>query len=167
MKYVVNILILSIISFSAYSQDSWDSWNKNYRETDVADLLNFEKTYADSVDQGLIEGKYYMRMDFYRFSAQFTGKKREIPDSIKASIKRVYKEYGNRDYLPLIDEIKYEYQFIIGNDTYWISMQSVLDKPFKTEVKKNDDIYLYCLFLNEHGIKGELYNSFLISEFIK
>ena len=62
-------------SFSAYSQDSWDSWNKNYRETDVADLLNFEKTYADSVDQGLIEGKYYMRMDFYRFSAQFTGKR--------------------------------------------------------------------------------------------
>jgi hypothetical protein len=167
MKLIFNILILFTFSISAYTQDEWDSWNNNYRERNVTDLIKFEKLYADSVDQGLIIGKYYLRMDNYRFSAQFTGKKRDIPDSIKSSMRRVYKVYGNPDYLPIIDALKYEYQFQIDGNTYWISMQSILDKSFKKEVKKDDFVYLYCLFLNEHGLSGELYNTFLISEFRK
>ena len=113
----------------------------------------------------MIEGDYYMRMDSYRFSATYTGEKREIPDSIKASIKRVYKVFGNKEHLAIIDDVKYEYKFNIDGAEYWLSMQSVLDKPFKKEVKKDDTVYLYCLFLNEHGTEGELFNSLLINEF--
>ncbi len=57
-------------------------------------------------------------MDNYRFSASYTGEKREISDSIKASMKRVYKVYGNKEYLPIIDEVRYEYQFNIGDQCF-------------------------------------------------
>ena len=165
MRHIFTLFCFLVIFLSAYSQNDRDTWDKNYNEINVTDLFHFEKLYADSVDHGLIEGKYYMRMDNFRFSALFTGNKRKISDSIKASMIRVYKVYGNHDFLPIIDKVKYEYEFLIDNNTYWISMQSVLDKPFMKEIKKDDNVYLYCLFLNEHGIKGELYNSFLISEF--
>ena len=80
---------------------------------------------------------------------------------------RVFWVYGNPDYLPIIDDIKYEYQFAVDDTTYWISMQSILDKPFKEEIREGDLVYLYCLFLNEHGFDGKLYNAFLVSEFRK
>lgn len=167
MRHIWTILGALIFSHCAGAQSDLDSWNENYQEKNIVDLIKYEKLYADSVDQGMIEGKYYLRMDNYRFSALYTGEKREIPDSIKASMKRVYKVYGNKEYLPIIDEIRYEYQFIIDQSICWISLQSILDKAFKKEVKKDDTIYLYCLFLNEHTFKGQLYNSFLISEFRK
>lgn len=167
MRQILAIIAVLLISQCAFAQNEWDSWNENYQERDIIDLLKFENIYSDSVDKGLIEGKYYLRMDNYRFSAIYTGEKREIPDSIKASMKRVYKVYGNKEYLPIIDQIKNEYQFKIGDSFLWISMQSILDKAFKKEVNKNDRVYLYCLFLNEHTYNGQLYNSFLISEFRK
>ncbi len=147
------------------AQSEWESWNQNYEEKNITDLIKSEKIYADSVDRGLIEGDYYLRMDSYRFSAVYTGEKREIADSIKASIRRVYKVRGNKEHLPIIDDIRYEYRFKIDGVDYWISMQSILDKPFKKEVRKDDTVYLYCLFLNEHGTEGELFNSLLINEF--
>ena len=153
------------ISNKAFAQSEWDSWNERYKEIEIPDLISFEKQYADSVDRGLISGKHYMRMETYRFSAEFTGKQRDISDSIRSSMKRVYKIFGNPDQLHLFDEIKYEYQFRIGKYLFWCSMQSVLDEPFKKEIKKGKSVYLYCLFLNEHNSQGSLINSFLISEF--
>jgi hypothetical protein len=167
MKLIFPLIAVLIISQSAFAQSNWDSWDENYQEKNITDLLKYEKLYADSVDNGLIEGKYYLRMDNYRFPALYTGERREIPDSVNASMKRVYKMYGNIEYLPVIDQVSFEYQFKIDDSLLWISMQSILDKAFKKEVKKNDTIYLYCLFLNEHTFKGQLYNSFLISEFRK
>lgn len=167
MKYFLHVLILTSISLSAYTQNSWDSWNENYIEKNVPDLLILEKLYADSVDKGLIEGKHYSRMSNYRFSAQFTGERRQISDSVKSSMTRVYKLFGNRANLSTIEAVKYEYEFIIANNRYWFAMQLILDKPFKKEIKKNVIVHLYSLYLNEHTSNGTLYNSFLISEFRK
>lgn len=167
MKQIFTLLVVFLISHYAIAQSEWDSWNKNYQEINITELISSEKIYADSVDRGLIEGNYYLRMDSYRFSAVYSGERREIPDSIKASMKRVYTVYGHKEYLRLIDDVRFEYQFMINGEVFWISMQSILDKPFKKEVRKDDTVYLYCLFLNEHGTEGELFNSLLINEFRK
>jgi len=166
MKNILLFFCLIILSLGAFSQNPWDQWDKNYKEVDISELLNFEKAYADSVDRGLIEGKYYARIDKFRFSAYYTGEKREISEETKKSMKNAYKLYAaQRDQLSLLDEVRFEYKFTIDNVDYWFSMQSALDKDFKKEVKKDDEVYLYCLFLNEHQVNGKLTNSFLISEF--
>lgn len=166
-RLINSFIMISFFASFAYSQSDWESWNERYKEINVTNLLSAEELYADSVNKGLIQGMYYLRMDTYRFSAIFTGEKREIVDTIKASMKRVYKVQGNPDFLSIIDKIKYDYQFNIGGEKYWLAVQPNLEKPIKKELKKDDNVYLYCLFLNEHTFKGILYNTFLISEFYK
>ena len=165
MRQVFIYFGILLLSQNAFSQVEGDSWDVNYPERNFRELLKYEKAYADSVDRGLIEGRYYVRMDKYKFPARYTGLKREIPDSIKASIKRVYTLQGNKEYMPVIEKIRYQYQFNIDGVLYWFAMQAVLDKPFKKEIRKDEGVYLYCLFLNEYKENGELFNSFLISEF--
>jgi hypothetical protein len=163
-RFLIFFLVLAI-SNKSFAQSEWDSWNEKYKEIEIPELLRFEKQYADSVDRGLITGKHYTRMETYRFPAKYTGKKREISDSVRSSMKRAYKIFGNPDHLNIFDEIKYEYQFRIGGYIFWCSVQPDLNEPFNKEIKKGKSVYLYCLFLNEHNSHGTLYNSFLISEF--
>jgi len=162
-------IIIALLSISTYSfaQTEWDSWDNNYKEKSISQLISAEKIYADSVEKGLIEGEYYLRMDNYRFPAIYTGEKRKISDDILLSMKRVYKTLGNPEYLSTLDNIKNEYRFIIDGNDYWLAIQPILEKPLKKEMNKNDNIYLYCLYLNEHTIKRELFNTLLISEFKK
>ena len=82
-------------------------------------------------------------------------------------MKRVYKTLGNPEYLSTLDNIKHEYRFIIDGNDYWLPIQPILEKPLKKEINKNEKIYLYCLYLNEHTLKRELYNTLYISEFRK
>ncbi|MHC1776386.1 MAG: hypothetical protein AB9834_13360 [Lentimicrobium sp.] len=163
-KIKIVIALLSIYSYS-YSQTEWDSWNNNYKEKSISQLIINERIYADSVENGLIEGEYYLRMDNYRFQAIYKGEKRKISENVLLSMKRVYKNLGNPEYLSTFDNIKNEYLFAIDGDEYWLPIQPILEKPLKKEINKNEQVYLYCLFLNEHTIKKELYNTLFISEF--
>lgn len=166
-KIIIVFALLSIISSSSFSQSDWDSWDKNYKEISISKLLNSEKIYADSVEKGLIKGEYYLRLDSYRFPAIYTGEKRKILVDVLLSMKRVYELVGNRDYLSTFDNIKSEYKFVIDGNEYWLPIQPILEKLFKKEIMKNEKVYLYCLYLNEHTLKRELYNTLLISEFRK
>ena len=165
-RIVIVLALLSIYSLT-YSQNEWDSWNNNYKEKSITQLIRNERIYADSVENGLIEGEYYLRMDNYRFQATFKGEKRPIPEEILQSMKRVYKAVGQPEYLSTFDKIKHEYLFEIDGNEYWFPIQPILEKPLKKEINKNEKVYLYCLFLNEHTIKKELYNTLFISEFKK
>jgi hypothetical protein len=71
MRFLIPLFFLLTVSSTTYSQTGWESWNENYHEVNVTDLLNYEKIYADSVDRGLIEGGYYMRMETFRFPARY------------------------------------------------------------------------------------------------
>ena len=166
-KRIKLIFIFLAISSVSFSQTEWDSWNKSYKERSISILINYETLYADSVENGLIKGEYYLRMDKYRFGAIFTGEKREIDNNTLLSMKRVYKTFGNPDYLSTFDNIKAEYEFIIEGDNYWLPIQPILEKPLKKEIRKNGYVYLYCLYLNEHTKQRELFNTLLISEFKK
>jgi hypothetical protein len=167
MKIFLQILLFTSISSFTFSQNQWQSWNDNYKTIVFEELIKSELAYAETIEKSDIEEKYYLRMDTYRFMAFYTGGLRPIADSTRTSMKRVYRMLGNRDYLWVIDEIKYEYQFEIEGKNYWFAMQSNLDKAFKKEMKKPGFVYLYCLFLNEHELSGTLHNTFLVSEFIK
>ena len=158
---------LAFISIVSFAQDNWDNWNDTYTEVDPIKIIQLEKQYADSIQSNDVADDYYLRMDTYRFSAQYLSGKRAINESTKKSMARAYKMLGNPDYISLINKLKFEYQFKIGSDTLWFSIQNVLNKSFKKEIKKSDQVYLYCLFLNEFSYDGVLYNSFLISEFYK
>ena len=162
-------IILALISIStiSFAQTEWDSWDKNYKEKSISQLISAERIYADSVENGFIEGEYYLRMDNYRFPAIYTGEKREISDEVLLSMKRVYKTLGNPEYLSTLDNVENEYRFVIDGNAYWLPIQPILEKPLKREMNKNEKIYLYCLYLNEHTLKRELYNILYISEFRK
>lgn len=161
------LILFVLTSLWSYSQEYWDSWNENYTEIDPIEMIKLEFKYADSIRSNDVNDDYFLRMDTYRFSATYLGVKRDIPDSTKQSMSRVYKIFGNPDYLAMIKDLKYEYQFNIGDEIIWIPMQNLLNKAFKKEVNKSDNVYLYCLYLNEHTLDGILFNNFLISEFYK
>jgi hypothetical protein len=165
-KIKIILALLSISTFS-FAQTEWDSWDKNYKEKSISQLISTERIYADSVEKGFIKGEYYLRMDNYRFPAIYTGEKRKISDEVLLSMKRVYKTLGNPDYLSTLDNIKNEYKFVIDGNDFWLPIQPILEKPLKKEMNKNEKIYLYCLYLNEHTVKRELYNTLYISEFRK
>jgi hypothetical protein len=77
MKKMMLIQLLIVFSYTyVYSQDHYAQWNKNYPEKNIIELLAFEQAYSDSVDNGLIRGESYNRMDNMRFYAVFTGKKK-------------------------------------------------------------------------------------------
>ncbi len=167
MRLLIYTLFLLLVTVNVYSQSDWENWDKNYQEIDVGNLLKYEWGYADYVKQGLIDkGKYYLRMDYYLFSAQFTGEKRNVPDDVLASLKRVYKAKGNPEHVSVIDDVKKEYKFIVDSNEYWICILPELDKHFKREVGEEDFVYLYCMFFNEFD-KNKLFNMLLMSEFKK
>jgi hypothetical protein len=167
MKYTVYTLFLLNISILCFSQDEFESWNKRYKKVNITDVLRFETAYADSVDKGLIDGKYYSRFDLYQIEAEYLGEERFIADSIKSSMKNVNKLFGEKEFLPIITNLRKEYLFKIGKDNYWFPIQYVLEKPFQNEIIKHDTVTLYCIFFNEHRWNKALYNTFLISEFRK
>jgi hypothetical protein len=161
---IVGILVFFNTGF-IYSQDNFDTWDKNYPEIDFGSVIEEEQKYADSIESNSTS-QYYSRIDKYRFDAVYTGEKRVVEDSVFKSMKRVFKLYsGNPDVLNEL--VKYEYKFKAGNQEVWFPMQSQLEKPFKKEIKKNETVKLYCMFMNEHGSKKRLFNIFLISEFKK
>jgi hypothetical protein len=158
-------LALFLSSFSLYAQNDFEEWDKNYKEIDLNEIIRQEKLYADTVEKATPEGDSYARMDRYRFPAEFTGEKRELTNIRRSIMKATYKLFGVKDNLNHFDLIKSEYQFNIDGEIYWFAIQPQLEEPFNAEIEKGSIAYLYCLYLNMHTTKNELYNLFLLSEF--
>lgn len=162
MKFVflTSFLLFSISPLSAQDLD------KEFPEVNFHRLLEFEQQHADSIDRNPAAKKYYARVAHYRFSAVFTGEKRPVDATVLASMKRVFKIFvGNPNQLN--EMVKNEYGFQVDDKLLWMPIQFSLEKAFNKELKRGKSAKLYCLFLNEHGLKRQLYNTFLISEFKK
>ena len=158
-------LSIILISFFGNSQDLWEKWDTNYPVINIDTLISNETNYALSVENDTSQTQYYARMANYRLELTYLGEPRPINESSKKSMKNVYKLFGNREHLPIIDKIEYEYKFELNGSIYWLAAQAVLDSALKKELKKGKSAILYCLFLNEHTVDHTLHNSFLISEF--
>jgi hypothetical protein len=167
MRKTLSTILLLFISILCFSQDGYESWDKRYVKANISDVIRFETVYADSVNKGLIDGKYYSRFSLYQIKGEYLGEKRDMADSIKTSMENVNKLFGEKDFLPVITAIKKEYRFRIDGNEYWFPIQNVLEEPFQNEIIKSDTVTLYCIFFNEHRWNGALYNTFLISEFRK
>lgn len=155
-------LLLLLAAFTLGAQD----WDTNYPETNFKRLIQFEKEYADSIQNNPDAVQYYSRLDKYRFTAEYMGESRKIEPEVMTSMKNVFRLFvGSTDQLESL--VKAEYKFRVGEFELWMPIQQQLEKHVKLELQKGDKAKLYCLFMNEHGMDGRLYNTFLISEFIK
>ncbi|MCL2132020.1 MAG: hypothetical protein FWH36_06170 [Lentimicrobiaceae bacterium] len=162
-KLCILFLLLAAYAHGQSDEEYWDKWNTNYPEVDIISILAFEKFYADSVEKNLDIPQYYLRLDKYRFKAEYLGKKRATNKEVVASMKRVFKMFvGNPSQLDGM--IEKEVLFRVGQEDIWMSIQPQILKALKKEVKKGATVTLFCLFLNEHSA-NVLYNTFLISEF--
>jgi hypothetical protein len=162
--FTVLIMTLLASSMLVCGQSQWESWEQNYREVRYAEVLELEKQYADSIEGNEEIVQTYSRIDKYKLRAIYKGETRKIDNEVLASMKRVFKLFiGNPGQLDEI--VKKECLFEIEGQEVWMPIQSVLVKPLKKEVALGDEIILYCMFFNEHGLEGELRNIFFISEF--
>ena len=166
MKKILSILVLVTISLSVNAQheDYWKSWDDNYRTADVIKIVNSETAYADSVNKGLIKGDSYSRISKYKVKGIRAGQQRAISPELKQTIAAVFKVY-NVD-TKFLDMVEYEVLMECDGKQVWMPIQTSLINPFKKEIPKGTESYLYCLFVNAHHQK-ELTNVFIISEFAK
>lgn len=87
-----------------------------------------------------------------------TNERREV-------MKMTFKIFSGQN--EIFDKTKKEIQIQIEDQIIWMPIQHILEKPFKKEIKKGKNVYLYTVFFNYHNQDGTLYNIFFISEFIK
>jgi hypothetical protein len=165
IKRTPTIVFLFIAHFSVGQNDVWESWDNNYKEIDITALLKREQKYADSIDNDPNAEKFYLRQDGYRFKGTFTGQWRDLSADRRAVMKFNYKLFTGES--EIFDQTTKEVQIMIDDQIIWMPIQPVLVKPFKKEIKKNRDTYLYTVFFNQHKMDGSLYNIFFISEFKK
>ncbi|MFD0750850.1 hypothetical protein ACFQZS_11910 [Mucilaginibacter calamicampi] len=166
-KYLI-LLLLAIATIAKAQDDDeyWKSWNKNYPPGDIPLVLQHERLYADSVEKHRNIAPYYFAKASYRFNATFLAQVKKIDNETLASIKRVLKLTVQKD-TPVDEIFKQMVLMKIGDVQIWMPIQEKILMALKEEASKNDEVLLYCLFLNEHTSKNVLYNHFLISEFIK
>ena len=160
-KYILFLILVSAVGFS---QSGFDDWDANYEFIVVDEVLAFEEKYAQEVEKDTTSGHYYVRMDTYRFFAEFTGNIRPVEDKVINSVKRVYK-IRTGDSSILNDLVLKEYEFNVGNSKIWMPIQNQLVDYFNSEVNIGEKVLLYALFTNEHHFEGGFTNVFLISEF--
>lgn len=166
IKTCLSLVVFLVSMTVSLAQDGyWEKWNKNYKEVDVEALLRFERQYADSVNQDAEAAKLYSRKDGYRFLGTFTGQLRDLSEDRREAMKITFSLFSGKN--EVFDQISQEVQIRVGTELIWMPIQPILEAPFKEEIKKNRDVYLYTLYLNHHNLQGTLYNLFLISEFIK
>jgi len=168
MKKIFYFSLFLSITISAFGQeiieDYWVTWDANYREVDVISLFEFEKLYADSIRRNPDIPQYYVRIDKYRFQAEYLGEVRVIDEEVKYSMKRVLKFFipNSEQYHGLMGK---ELLFRVGQEYVWMPIQSQLLEYFKKEIEKGATVMLYCLFLGEHLWENVLYKTLFISEF--
>jgi len=165
MRNTFCLLILAGITSLAYSQEGFEKWNERYSKANLTEVMQYERAYADSVDRGLIEGRYYSRFSRYQIKAEYLGMNRPVADSIKVSMKNVNKLFGEKEFIPVITAIQKEFLFRVDGTEYWFPIQQVLEKDFQDEIRPHESVILYCMHFNEHRWNKALYNSFLIADF--
>ena len=157
-------LIVFLIPDLLFGQNSeWDTWDSKYKEVDITLLLGREQKYSDSVNNDPNAVKLYMRQDGYRFKGIFTGEWRDLTDDRREVMKTTFKLFSGQN--AIFDQTKKEVQIRINDQLMWMPIQPILEKPFKKEIMKDGEVYLYTLFFNHHKQEGTLYNIFFISEF--
>lgn len=164
-RYLIAFLLLFSILFDVFSQNTWDDWDNNYTKISVGELLRYEKSYADSVKQGLIQGKNYSRIEAFRFYGTYQGEVQKIDLQSLNSMKNVVSIHKGD--LSVFDKLQNCYLFKIEGHLVWIPIQFELEEDFRSEVKRNERIMLYCAFMNEYSETDGLQNNFLLSEFRK
>ncbi len=165
MKKTLLTIACLFFAHIGFCQDNpYDSWNENYSEIELDELLQYEKKYADSIENNPDAVQFYAREDGYRFEGTFTGKWRDITSERINSMKIVHKIFAGEH--PIFDQIQKEVEVHSGANSLWMPIQPNLEKSFKKEVKKNKQVYLYALYFNKHSEDGTLENIFFISEFI-
>lgn len=163
-SFIILLGILTLYSWPSFGQDDpWASWNEKYKEVDIALILDREQTYADSVRENPDAVQFYARQDGYRFMGTFTGEWRKLSEERRKIMKRTFKIFSGQHVV--FDQLRNEVQIAVENDTIWMPIQPTLEKPFKKEVKKGENVYLYALYFNYHTSDQKLYNIFFISEF--
>lgn len=166
-KYLIILFLAASTLAKAQDDDAyWQSWNNNYSQADIVQVLKMERLYADSVEKHRNIAPYYFRKDGYRFTATFSGQVKKITNETLASIKRVLK-LTTQNNTPVDEIFKQMVLMKVGTIEIWMPIQEKILVALKEEVAKNDEVLLYCAYLNEHTSKNVLYNHFLISEFIK
>lgn len=173
-KLTLLFLVFSLNVFAQSNEEYWANWNKNYPEVNVSEMIEYEKYYADSIERYSADsiekyldiGPDYMRCDKYRFEAEYLGETRPIDESVMRSMLYVYKMVigKSEDFRKMIDT---EVLFKIGDERVWMPIQSQILEAMKEEAQKGDNLLLYCFYFNQHTHTNKLYNTFLISEFIK
>ncbi|MHC2990425.1 hypothetical protein OB13_02065 [Pontibacter sp. HJ8] len=165
-KNVLGILsLILLLSGQSFAQAGFEKWDERYSLINLAELLDSEQHYADSIEA--ISGKeaHYFRAGKYRFAATYLGLKRRLDAKVMKSMQYVLgRTVGDPGQLEEL--LEHEYLFQAGDVRFWAPMQRQLEAPFAEEVRNGDTVLLYCLFLNEHSGSG-LYNTFLVSEFLK
>lgn len=159
-------LLLQHSSFAQTEDEYWETWNKNYPEVNILNMLAAEKKYADSVEKNPKIAPYYFRTGKYRFEATYSGETRKVDTAVLSSIKRVHKMSGG-DPAQIDQLVKFEVLMIVDGKRIWMPVQQRILKAIKEEAKKGDTLILYCALFNEHTSKKKLYNTLLISEFMK
>ncbi|WP_345161079.1 hypothetical protein [Nibribacter koreensis] len=75
MKILLPALIFVLtFAHSASAQSGFEQWDKNYRQVNIEEILQFEQRYADSIDTTTGKSSYYMRTAKYRFDPRTLGK---------------------------------------------------------------------------------------------
>lgn len=88
---VLLTVVLFALSLQLFGQDPWENWDKRYRVKSYKELINTERSYADSVENNKDIAQYYARSDRYRITAKFMGKSRPVDSLVFESMKRVFK----------------------------------------------------------------------------
>ena len=167
LKSIIFLFMFSLaLTASLRAQDDWSEWNKKYQAINYSELVNFEKKYADSVEKDTSIEQNFARIGKYRVKAKYLGQKRNIDAEVQKSMEWVYKLFiGKPDDLRKM--LKTEFLFEIEGVEVWAPIQNQMEDAFIEEIPKNTELALYCLFFNEHTLKGKLFNTLLISEFKK
>ncbi|MBD1363884.1 hypothetical protein IDJ77_08700 [Mucilaginibacter sp. ZT4R22] len=108
---------------------------------------------------------YYVRLASYRFKAIFLGKTKPVDAEIIQSMQRVL-TLNQRDPNQMARLVDSVVLIKVGQRQVWMPIQRNLLPQLHKEVSKGQKITLYCAFLNEHTTKNQLFNNFLISEFV-
>ena len=167
-KHFFYILFLSL-TISAHGKSDkkyWKQWNSKYSKVDIISVLESERLYADKVEKDTAILPYYLRAAAYRFEAEYLGETRTTSKDVISSMRRVFKLLIG-DPAQLDGMTENEVLFRVGQEEIWMPIQPQVLEYLKKEVNKGSIVTLYCLFLNEHTVNNELYNTLFISEFFQ
>lgn len=164
-KSILFIFILILITTHNYSQGGLINWDQNYKLKSAESVIQAEMEYAQKVEKDTAEAQYYISMQKFRFIAEYTGNERPIDKEVFNSMRNVFKfKLGSSEMLNEL--VSREFEFDIGNSKIWMPVQNQLIEHLKKELDVGDKVLLYCLFTNEHKFEGDLFNTFLVSEFL-